>query len=248
MTKRHLLLTPFLFCGFLAGSLSAAPIFGSFKASGSLEVTTTDIFWVLPAAQRFTFTLGTDDFAVIPDNSVEMIANLNIISQPVGIPIDPEFPFIEFLTEPSLPPLLLGFIEPGVLPGGVPSSCGAAPKGGQFCVPPNPGGSPFLLQNLSATQSIATFRFRGITGANATHKEGESTWTATFTVPFNTRSFQSVLSDLTGPAGKISSSYGGDFNVVITPTTIIPEPGTFALIGMGLIMATVAAKRLKKKS
>src|SRR6185436_347278 len=129
-----------------------------------------------------------------------------------------------FPTAPSLPPLMLNLIHQAVLPPGTTNQCGASPAAaGQFCVPPNPGGTPFLLQNLSPTQSTAQFRFSGITGESGTpgtpdfHKQGESLWTATFTAPFNTRSFQQVLKDFTGPAGKVSTSYAGNFTVVITP-------------------------------
>jgi hypothetical protein len=143
---------------------------------------------------------------------------------------------------------MLTLIQPAVLPPGVSNSCSSLPlpppAGGQFCIPPGiPGGSPFLFQNLDSDTSIATFLVKGITGANAFHSEGESEWTAIFTLPFNNRSFQTVLQQLTD-SGKFSAFYSGDFTVTVTP---IPEPGTLGLIGMGLIMATVAAKRLKKK-
>jgi hypothetical protein len=243
MTKRRFFLTSCLLCGVLAGSLSAAPISGSFRATGSFDVTTTDLFWLLPASERFTLTLGSGDFAAIPDNSIEVIHDLNITAQPVGSEIIPPFTFIEFITHPTLPPLLLKFIHPAVLPPGAPNSCGAAPAGGQFCVPPGiPGGSPFLLQNLDADTSIASFRLSGVTGANAFHAFGESSWTGVFTLPFNNRSFQAVLDDLV-TTGAVSTSYSGDFTV-----TIVPEPGTFALIGIGLMTATIAVKRLKKKA
>jgi hypothetical protein len=248
MTKRQFLLTPLLLGGLLVGNLSAAPIFGSFKATGTFEVTTTDIFWLLPAPERFVLTLGTDSFAGLGAVSVQMIHNLNVTAQPVGTEIDPPTPFIEFLTDPTLPPLMLTFIHPAVLPSGVSNSCGSLPLpppvGGQFCIPPGiPGGSPFLIQNLDFNTSLASFRVSGITGENAFHKEGESNWTGVFTLPFNNRSFQTVLKDL-AVNGSVKTSYSGDFDISIAP---IPEPGTFALIGMGLIMATVAAKRLKKR-
>jgi hypothetical protein len=237
MTKRHLLLMPFLLAGLLAVNLSAATVTGSFKLTTNVVVTGTTIEWFsdLAVPNEFNFsTEGSGDFNYAT-GSTHKIFNLNSTDHPVGT-VSPPYLFIDFqgtrVTGGEAPDLLLTRVFQG---NGGQAECGAPPRTNapqQTCTPFI--GSPFILANTSSGGSTASFNLAGITVG------GGSAWVGTWTAAFATKNFQQVLADLAAN-NSVTKAIAGEVTI-----TAIPEPGTFALIGMGLIIATVAAKRLKK--
>jgi hypothetical protein len=222
----------------LVSGLSAAALSGTFDMSGTITVTSTTISWtsdVSPfASQMFSLTAGTGSFST--EDGQDGVANLNIASEPVGTTFA-NTPFITFDVVPE-PGLLLNRLNAGI--DGT-AGCTASPAAaGQVCTPPNPGGSPFNFQNLSATQSTASFIFSGVTA------DGLSTWSATFTSQFNNMSFQQVLASLAA-SGSVSNSYSA--NVTVTPipvTTPEPTPAFMLACGLGLLAVSFGTKRLVK--
>lgn len=222
----------------LVSGLSAAALSGTFDMSGTITVTSTTISWtsdVSPfASQMFSLTAGTGSFST--EDGQDGVANLNIASEPVGTTFA-NTPFITFDVVPE-PGLLLNRLNAGI--DGT-AGCTASPAAaGQVCTPPNPGGSPFNFQNLSATQSTASFIFSGVTS------DGLSTWSATFTSQFNNMSFQQVLASLAA-SGSVSNSYSA--NVTVTPipvTTPEPTPAFMLACGLGLLAVSFGTKRLVK--
>jgi hypothetical protein len=182
----------------------------------------------------FSLTAGTGSFST--EDGQDGVANLNIASEPVGTTFA-NTPFITFDVVPE-PGLLLNRLNAGI--DGT-AGCTASPAAaGQVCTPPNPGGSPFNFQNLSATQSTASFIFSGVTA------DGLSTWSATFTSQFNNMSFQQVLASLAA-SGSVSNSYSA--NVTVTPipvTTPEPTPAFMLACGLGLLAVSFGTKRLVK--
>jgi hypothetical protein len=222
----------------LVSGLSAAALSGTFDMSGTLTVTSTTISWtsdVSPfASQLFSLTAGTGSFST--EDGQDGVANLNIASEPVGTTFA-NTPFITFDVVPESA-LLLNRLNAGI--DGT-AGCTASPAAaGQVCTPPNPGGSPFNFQNLSATQSTASFIFSGVTA------DGLSTWSATFTSQFNNMSFQQVLASLAA-SGSVSNSYSANVTVVPIPvSTPEPTPAFMLACGLGLLAVSFGTKRLVK--
>jgi hypothetical protein len=222
----------------LVSGLSAAALSGTFDMSGTITVTSTTISWtsdVSPfASQLFSLTAGTGSFST--EDGQDGVANLNISSEPVGTTFA-NTPFITFDVVPESA-LLLNRLNAGI--DGT-AGCTASPAAaGQVCTPPNPGGSPFNFQNLSATQSTASFILSGVTA------DGLSTWSATFTSQFNNMSFQQVLASLAA-SGSVSNSYSA--NVTVTPipvSTPEPTPAFMLACGLGLLAVSFGTKRLVK--
>jgi len=221
----------------LVSGLSAAALTGTFDMSGTITVTSTTISWTSDlspfASQMFTLTAGTGSFST--EDGQNGVSNLNISAEPVGTTFVDNTPFITFDVAP-LPSLMLSFISAGIDGS---AGCTASPAAaGQICTPPNPGGSPFNFQNLSATQSTASFIFSGKTS------DGLSTWSATFTSQFNNMSFQQVLATLNA-SGTVSNSYSAA--VTVTPiSTPEPTPAFMLACGLGLLAVSFGTKRLVK--
>jgi len=117
-----------------------------------------------------------------------------------------------------------------------PAQCATLPPAaGQVCSVP---GSPFNLQNLTASSSTATFTMGGITN------DSSSTWTGIFASQFNTIPYQTVLQQL-GTNGFVSNTFSGQITLVAPTNT--PEPGTmpFLLLGAGMIGCATFLRRLR---
>ena len=118
-------------------------------------------------------------------------------------------------------------------PLGTNGAAGCVP-GGTFCTPP---GSPFNLQNTSASSSTVSFIMGGFSA------DGTATWTGTFTSQFNNMTFQQVLTAL-ATNGFVSNTFSGQ--VTLSP---VPEPGSmaFLLLGSGMIVSATLLRRISRR-
>ena len=215
---------------------SASPIFGTFNMSGTITVSATDMLFkgdITPfTPERFTLTAATGSF--VGQNGQNTVYNLNIGAQPVGS-VFPPVPFITFNVIPGLPDLNINFIYAGTEGS---ADCFLAPAVPQHCTPPNPGGSPFNFTNnhgFFSIQSSANWVFTGVTS------DGLSNWEAVFTSQFNTP-FQTVLGTIeTG--GSVTNTYSG----TVTVAAAVPEPASLSLIGFGVLLIAVGARRRLRK-
>ncbi len=232
------------------GSLSASTIIsGTFDLDGSITATLNTITW--------TSDGGVSDQATIENNSdlsgsflglgdtAVAIEDLNRTTEPVGGSTTfTAQDFINFLSAPSFPELLINYVDAGA---DTSTDCTATPMVGQTCTPAVAGGSPFGFQNTGSggpgstdvTGSTATFTFSGVTS------DGLSTWSGIFTAQFN-EPYQTVLADLSSPGFSITNSYS-DSNLVITLSSGVPEPGGLTLMGVGLVLLAAGRVRFNRK-
>jgi hypothetical protein len=176
--------------------------------------------------------LGLPSGDILPPISGNDAGVIQSLFNPPDTP--PSFPavnFISFLNGGVTTILRLNSFPLGINP---PAGCAAMPPAaGQTCTLP---GSPFNLQNLTATSSTATFSMGGITN------DSTSTWTGTFSSQFNTIPYQTVLSNLAAN-GFVSNTFAGQITLVVP----VPEPGTipFLLLGTGMIGCAMLLRRLR---
>lgn len=95
--------------------------------------------------------------------------------------------------------------------------------------------SPFILTTTATGTSVTLLAHGNITDPNG---GPISFWNGAFTTQINGQTPMDIRNTVTAPGGSISSSFSGEFDVVV------PEPMTMALIGGGLI-ALAAIKRRK---
>jgi hypothetical protein len=234
MIRRVLFLGTIL-SGLVTG-LSASALSGTFDMSGIITVSSSTISWTSDLSpflpEMFSLTTGTGAFA--SEVGQNGISDLDSSSEPIGTTFV-NTPFINFDVVPA-PSLLLNFISAGVDSS---ADCFAPAAANQTCTPPNPGGSPFNLQNLSSSQSTASFALSGVTA------DGLSNWTGIFTVPFNDEPFQQVLATLNS-AGSVTNSFSAEVTVTPVSTTPEPTPAFMLACGLGLLAVSFGTKRLVK--
>jgi PEP-CTERM motif len=160
--------------------------------------------------------------------------NIQSLINPPDTP--PSFPAVNFISFTNAG--ITTVLRVNSFPLGINSPAGCAatpPAAGQTCSIP---GSPFNLQNLTATASTATFTMGGITN------DSSSTWTGIFASQFNTIPYQTLLSQLS-TNGFVSNTFSGQITLVAPTTT--PEPGTmpFLLLGAGMIAGATFLRRLR---
>jgi len=239
-------------CSLGALNMSAAPIglSGSFDLSGRIQVTQDagtgagHILWTSDVgpgfnSEQFTLSGSALDFngVLVNENGQNTIHNLNNPPQTVGIAF-PDFRFIEFTVAGALPDLMLNFINNGAFAAHGCDAPGGAAAVGQICTLP---GSPFGFINLPKSaggccQSTATFTMSGRT------EDLLSVWTGAFSVNFDVP-YQTIIAPFLNPTGAASAgpqAYSGTVTITIQA---VPEPGTMALLGGGLMLASLAFRR-----
>jgi hypothetical protein len=239
----------------LAGSGLASPITGIFDGGGTATVDLFDIFFCpngqtpsgadaptacSAASGNISLSGGTGSFLPINAGygSASTILSLNSASEPLNTLVNvPNF----VVLNPTVgaPNIAINLTE--VLAGsflGNPLNCPAgAAAGGQICTP---AGSAFNLINSTATTSSATFTLdiTATDGIAADKASGTAVFTAQFGVPY-----QTVLAALTsgGGTGNYSSTYSATFT--LEPSATTPEPMTFLLTGVGLLVVGILGRR-----
>jgi hypothetical protein len=233
------------------GALFAIPITGTVNISGGVAVGATSIDFQPPVGGtngNFAVSTGgnTGSFAGLTNATSGAdigfggsILDLNVMTQTPGLPFAPLTGFITFFnTDSSINPAIrldLTSIDPGVYSS---TSCFVGATVPQNCTPPgfaNGAANPFNLTNLGGGTSQASITFRG----NAVNPgTGETTafvgvFTTQFAVPY-----QQLLTTIQS-GGVIGTSY----SATISATSAVPEPGTFALLGLSLIGLGWGARR-----
>jgi hypothetical protein len=224
---------------FTAQATTVIPTGAFFTLAGTISVTNSTIQFsylsVGDTSGQIQAPVDGTTFLNAWVGQVVTVNNLNSAAEPVATAFsDPSF--MSFQAGDNLPSLTLTYIPAGVDGS---SQCNLAPAPGQTCTPiiPNPPGglSPFSFQN-TVTGSTAAFDFEGITS------DGKTSWIATFTSQFNVP-FQTVLANLSSPNFSMSNSFSGS-----VAFTALPEPGTFAMMGAGLLLLGIGRGRLRRRS
>jgi hypothetical protein len=234
-----------LFVAMLAAAccatLSASSLFGQFTISGTVNVTDTTITWASTGPGTVADKAGIGGVPLSGsfiglDGTMVTIMDLNRATAPVfdpSHPFSPAVPLLSFDSAPSFPTLEITEFFNGSFGS---AGCLVTPAAdGQLCTPGPPvtqNPSPFSFVNLADGQSLASFVMSGVTS------DGQATWIGTFTTQFNVP-FQTVLAAF-GPngSGEVSNSFSATF--VLSPAGV-PEPGTVALMGLGLGLVVLSA-------
>ena len=181
-------------------------------------------------------TSGSGVFAAIPVGTPGVVSTMNIGSEPVGSTFSP----VTFVTIGGFT-FSLTSINAGSYSS---ASCGLPAAVGQTCtpnVPPDTYVEALNLENVNLTTYSLSFSFAGnVTGPGIVGSEG-------FTGVLSTQasgSFQSFLNSL-NTNGSVTLPY----SMVLTttpPTSPVPEPGSFVLLGTGLAGIAGTLKRKLK--
>jgi len=220
----------------------ASPISGTFDIDGSVLVTATSITWEgttgVPNQAMIGMTGLSGSFAGLGGTTVT-VEPLNSSTEPASNSGFPAALFLTFNAAPSLPPLLINMVFPGIY---APAGCAASPPAvGQTCTPSTATvASPFNLVNnppAGSPQATASWAFSGVTG------DGLSSWSGNFTSQF-TVPFQTVLAQL-GGSGTASDTFSAAFTIT-APTSTTPEPETLILMVAGFGLIGISLLRIKK--
>ena len=243
--KRKVLLVTLLLAGLCCFGLQASPISGSFQLDGSVTVSGTSISWSSQGGANTAFLTGATGAYAAANNTFVNVATLTNPPETVGQSFT-DTAFITFPSVPSLGALDINFIFPGV--DGTAGCASTPPAAGQVCTPPiTQNGStvpgPFNMQNISGSsgpQATITWAFAGdaISGGSV-----GGTWNGNFTSQENVP-FQTILSQLAS-SGSVNNTFSEATLVVAVSS--VPEGGTFALVGLGLVVFSRGLARMGKK-
>uniref|UniRef100_Q026P2 Uncharacterized protein n=1 Tax=Solibacter usitatus (strain Ellin6076) TaxID=234267 RepID=Q026P2_SOLUE len=173
---------------------------------------------------------GDIPLAISGNDAANMFTQFN----PPEIPptINPPVPLMSFLNAGINTVLELTSFPLGI--NGAAGCLAVIPAAGQVCTPP---GSPFNLQNLTATSSTVTFKMGGVS------LDGTSVWTGIFASQFNNIPFQTVLNSL-ATNGFAANTFSGQITL-----SAVPEPGSlsFLLLGSGMIASATLLRKLVRR-
>jgi hypothetical protein len=111
-----------------------------------------------------------------------------------------------------------------ILPGSFSAAqCGAPAASGQTCTP---SGTAFNLSNQTANSAVASLAITGTVRDGS----GTSPFTGIFSAQFAEQNYQQLLAQVT-QQGFIETSFSATF----TATSVVPEPGSVALVATGLV-------------
>ena len=188
----------------------------------------------------FFVTSGTVAFASLAPGTQGTIADLNIVTAPPGVPLNPR-PFIDV----GIFHFDLRRINSA--PPGAPS-CAVAPPPGQSCFPteivPN---TPFLLTQTNSGVAVSLSLIGNVFDAT-----GAASYEGLFTLNF-TAANQDTIPELLsafGPGGPgfVTSSWSAQFTatpLATPPPPVIPEPGTLLTMAGALLLLGAVAKMIR---
>ena len=203
------------------GTLSLANCSG-----GGVVVTATTIDWTLPVGggngciqtgvgTNVNYGAGSNLGAGVTGNILDLTGSLPA----------------NFITFISAPGLHFDLLQLG--PSTSNTNCAALTLGNSCSAV---AGSPFLLTLSSLTSSTVSLQASGTAGDSVS---SNSIWSGGFTTQIagmTPAQIQSVIA----AGGSVASTYSGDFRVtIIGGVTIIPEPGTAVLFGMGICLISM---------
>jgi len=230
-------------CAHLA---QASAINGSFSIDGSITVSLNTITWTDNSNVHDMYVVGppnpTGSWATMALNSEGTIGDLNLAAQPVGGTF-PAFDDPLWMTFPGVGPQSTITIDLQYIFAGTKGTaeCGAAPAPNQECTPLAGNGQPgpFNLENSAdGTTSTAFFTFEG-TAVDSSGTLTSSLVIGQFSSNFTTP-YQTVLADLANN-GSVTNTFAATFTA-----QPVPEPGTMALLGLGLVLVSTVVRRCVK--
>ncbi|MFL6464610.1 MAG: PEP-CTERM sorting domain-containing protein [Bryobacteraceae bacterium] len=214
----------------ITNSANATPVTGQANIAGNVTVQDGNITF----APTFTNTAGameTGAFAGLTGGTIQSLTGGPI----TGFLPTPVTGFVNFATGVAAPVIFdLTFIAPGV---GTQAGCFSAALG-SACTPT---GSPFTLFQLSSNTVLAALQLNGVsyTGSSAT---GTSPTTAIFSTQTAINGTLPEIFGILASGGAISGvTYSASF--VATSSPVVPEPASMMLMGVGLIVAGLVARR-----